>query len=226
MRPLYWSLAAAAAVLALLWVTQGMVERRAAAALRSALQPSGALAVRARLRPLGLLRGRVDRLDLEAAGVRLGGLAAGRFVAELRGVTLRRAGGAWTILVRDGTASVEIGQANLEEYLRERGIEQPSVHIDASGIEAVGGVRMGPVATAARVKGHLYAASGTDLHFRVTSLRVGGTEVPDGMAGAVFAMAGTPVATLRGLPIQLLIEQVSAGPGRVIVRARIGETIP
>jgi hypothetical protein len=175
---------------------------------------------------MGLLRGRVDHLDLEAAGVRLGDLVAGRFAAELRGVTLRRARGAWTVRVRDGTAIVEIGQANLEEYLRERGIEQPSVRIDASGIEAAGGVRMGPVATTARVRGHLYTAGGRDLHFRPSSLHLGGTEVPAGMAGAVFATAGRPVATLGGLPIQLMIERVYTEPGKVIVRARIGETVP
>jgi hypothetical protein len=226
MRPLYWVLAAAAAALGILWVSSRAVERQAAWVLRSALQPSGALSVRAALTPLGLLRGRVDYLDLEAAGVRLGDLVAGRFAARLRGVTLRRARGVWTVQVRGGTASVEIGQADLERYLRERGVEQPSVRIDASGIEAAGGVRMGPVATTARVQGQFYTASGRDLHFRVASMYLGGTEVPAGVAGAVFAMAGRPVATLQGLPVQLTIDRVYTEPGKVVVRARAGETGP
>lgn len=225
MRLPYWILAGAA-VLVLLWVPPRVVERQATAALQSALQPSGALAVRARVTPLGLLRGRVDRLDLEAAGVRLGDLVAGRLAAELRGVTLRRAGGGWAIVVRSGNASVEIGRADLERYLRERGVEQPSVRIDASGIEAAGGVRIGPVSATARVLGQFYAASGTDLHFRVDSLDLSGTQVPAGMANAVFATAGRPVATLRGLPVSSHIERVVAEPGRVIVRVRIGEAVP
>lgn len=225
MRLPYWILAGVA-VLVLLWVPPRVVERRAGAALRSVLQPSGGLAVRARVTPLGLLRGRIDLLDLEAAGVRLGDLVAGRLAAELRGVALWRAGGGWAIRVRDGIASVEIGQADLERYLRERGVEQPSVRIDASGIEATGRVQMDPVSATARVLGQLYGAGGTDLYFRVASLDLGGTEVPPGMVNAVFAMGGRPVATLRGLPVPVLIEQVAAEPGRVIARVRIGEAVP
>ncbi|MDR7420862.1 MAG: hypothetical protein QN159_00125 [Armatimonadota bacterium] len=199
---------------------QGPLERH----LVAALQARGPVSVRAVTSPLALVRGRIERLDVTAVGVRAGDVTASRLVASFRGVTARRAGAALEIVaVTAGTVQVELTAADLEGYLGARGVEQASVRIAADGIEASGAVRAGPVLAAVRVRGQFYVADRSDVYFRIDALDLSGMDIPPAAATAMLAMAGRPVVTLRGLPVPARIERIAAREGRLIVDGRVGE---
>lgn len=224
MRRAVWLLIGIAALAALWsWVPSVLVRHQLVASIRAQLGTPGQLAIRARTTAWSLARGRVDRLEIEARNLSLGQLTARRFRAEMAGVEMAGSGqGSWAIRsVESGGAELEIGQPDLERLLAARGVGDPAATIDADGITATGMLRAGPVAGPARVSGQFYAVSGTDLHFRVTSLAVNGMELPPALANAVLAVASQPILSLRGLPVPVQIERVISEAGRVVVYARV-----
>lgn len=225
MRRLGWILLGLIVVAALwLWVPSIIAERRIAAALRPHLEPGGSVTVRARTTAVAFLRGRIDRLHVEARAIRLGDMSAERMTVTLSGVELARspAGGGTVGRARSGEAVIEIGRGDLERFLRARGVEDPVVTIDATGVAASGMVRVGAVTAAARVRGQFHASSGRDLRFRVTSFEVSGVEIPPALAGTVLGVV-QPNVSLGELPIPLTVDRVTSGEGRVVVHARIVE---
>lgn len=224
MRRAVWLLVGIAALAALWsWVPSAFVRHQAAASIRAQLGSPGQLTIRARTTAWSLARGRVDHLEIEARDLSLGKASARRFRASLVGAEMAGPGqgGAAVRSVESGSAELEVGQPDLERLLAAHGVVGPTVTIDADGITATGTVHAGPFAGPARVRGQFYAVSGTDLHFRVTSLVVNGTELPTALANAALAVASQPILSLRGLPVPVQIERVISETGRVVVFAQV-----
>lgn len=210
------------------WGPSWLVQRAIAGLLQERLQATGEISVRARASLPGLVRGRIERLDVSATGVRVGDVIAERFSATLRGVTVTQVfGGAPALTgVESGTAELTVGQADLERFLRDRGVGRPSVAIDASGVTATGDVRVGPVLASARVRGQFTVIEKTDLSFRPESFEMNGVAVPGPLVAGILAATTRPIVTLRGLPVPMAIERMTSAPGRITVFARIGASSP
>ncbi len=210
------------------WVPSAVVQHQVAAAFRSRMESAGSVTVRARATLVGLVRGRVNRIEVDARGAPLGDLTADRLTATLEGVSFQRGGGGAVIIsaIDAGAAQIEITQADLERYLRDRHVENPSVSIDGTGVTATGGMRIGPVQATARLRGQFFAVDDRDVYFRVTSLDVSGTDVPPPLAETVLAMAGRPILSMRDLPVPVRIDRIDSTSGRVVIHARIGTPAP
>lgn len=205
------------------WLPSALLRGGLERSLAAALQARGPVSVRPVTSPLEVARGRIARLDVTAAGVRVGDMTASRLVASFRGVTTRRAGATLELsAVTAGTVQVELTSADLEAYLAARGVEHASVRIQEDGIEASGTVRAGPVFAAARVRGQFYVVDHRDVYFRIDALDLSGMDIPPAAATAMLAMAGRPVATLRGLPVPARVERITVRDGRLIVDGRVG----
>jgi hypothetical protein len=229
MRRLVWILIGIALLAALwVWIPSALVQRSVAAVLRERLQPSGALHVRARASAPSLLQRRVERLDISAAGVRVGEVTADGLTVALQGLQFeRQAEGTLVIAsVQSGSVELRISQANLEAFLRGRGVESPLVSIDESGVTARGTVRAGPVTAAAQLRGRFVAVNDTDLLFRIDAFDVSGMAVPGALATAILGTSAQPIVSLRGLPVPATIERVTSGAGQVVVLARVGRALP
>ncbi len=229
MRRVFWLLVVIAVLAALwAWVPSLVVERQIAAVLRARLEASGPVTVRARTTLAALAQKRIERIDIEARGVRLGDLAADRLTAVLEGVAFRRAPDGVVVIasIRAGSAEIEITEDDLERYLSARGVDTPSVHIDRTAVTATGGMRVGPVLATARLRGQFYTADGRDLYFRVASLDVSGMDVPRALADTVLAIAAQPVVSVRHLPVPVRIDRIDAEAGRVVVHARAEAPAP
>jgi hypothetical protein len=210
------------------WVPSALVQRQVAAVLQDRLSAEGAIRVRARTTLIGLVQGRVARLDIDASGVHLGDLTADRLTAGLRGIAFHRGSDGSLVLasVQSGAAEMAIASRDLEKYLGARGVENPSVRIDATGITATGGIRAGPVLANARLQGQFYAVDERDLYFRVSSLDVSGMDLPQSLANTLLSAAVKPVASVRSLPVPLRIDRIGSVPGWVIIHARVEVPAP
>ena len=210
------------------WGPSWLVQRPIAALLQERLQAAGEISVRARASLPGLVRRRVERVDVSAIGVRVGDVVAERFSATLHGITVTQVFGGPLGLtgVESGTAELTVGQADLERFLRDRGVGSPSVAIDASGVTATGDVRVGPVLASARVRGQFAVIEKTDLHFRPESFEMNGVAVPGPLIAGILGATTQPIVTLRGLPVPMAIERITSAPGRITVFARIGTSSP
>ncbi|MBM3469844.1 MAG: DUF2993 domain-containing protein [Armatimonadetes bacterium] len=224
MRRAVWLLVGIAALAALWWwVPSSLVQHQLAASIRAQISSPGQLKVKARTTALSLARGHVDRLEIEVRDLPLGKASARRFRARLAGVEMAGPGqgGAAVRSVESGSAELEIGPPDLERLLAAHGIADPAVTIDADGVTATGMVHAGPFGGPARIRGQFYAVSGTELHFRVTSLVVKGEELPPMLANAVLILASQPILSLNGLPVPVRIERVVSEPGRIVVSAQV-----
>lgn len=211
--------AVAAGVLGV-WVPSMLAERQVAEALRPHIDPAGSLSVRARTTALDYPQGRIRRLDIDARGLKIGDLTAEGFRASMKGVTLgQSASGAVSVRARAGRLTVTIGPEDLKRFLGTRGVQNPEVAIDATGVKASGMIRAGAVEVTARLQGQ-FQGSGRDIRFRVTSLDVGGVELPPAVAGTVFAMI-QPSLSLDALPFAAEVDRISTDTGRVVVTARV-----
>lgn len=229
MRRAVWVLVGIAALAAVwTWVPSAVVQRQVAVALRGRLESAGSVTVRARATLAGLARQRVNRIEIDARGARVGEVAAERLTATLEGVSFHRGPGGVVVVTRidSGAAQIEITQADLERYLRDRHVENPSVNIDETGVVATGGMRIGPVQATARLRGQFFAVDDRDVYFRVASLDVSGADVPPSLAETVLAVAGRPILSVRDLPVPVRIDRIDSTTGRVVIRARIGTPAP
>lgn len=223
MRWALWLLLAAVVVAVIVIIPARIVERQISAAIQPLLEPGGTVAVRVRVSPFGLARGYLSRVRITARAIRIGALTSQRLDAVLTGVDLIKtpAGDRAVGRARGGAAVIEFGRADLEQFLRTRGVDQPTVTIDATGVSAEGMATVGGASVRARVRGQFYAA-GPDLLFRVTSLEVSAVDVPPAIAQTAIGFV-QPAVTLRDLPFPMVIDRVTSEPGRVVVRARIEE---
>ncbi len=224
MRRTAWLLVGIAALAALWWwAPSAYVRHRVTSLVRAHIGEQAGLTVRARTTAWSLALGRIGHLEIEAANLPLGDTSARRFWARMAGVRLagHRGDGPPIRGIESGSAQVEVGQDDLERLLTARGIANPRVVIDAGVVTATGQLRVGPVFGPATVRGQFYAADRADVHFRVASFEVGGTELPPALANTVLAIIATPVLSLRGLPVPVEIDQVALEAGRVIIRARV-----
>lgn len=223
MRWVLWILFAAVIVGAVVLIPARIVERQIAGALHPLLEPGGTVTVRARVSPLGLIRGYLGRVRVTARGIRVGSLTSQRLDAMLSGVDLIKtpSGERAVGRVRGGRAVIEFGRADLELFLRKRGVENPVVGVDTSGVTAEGMATVGGAAVRARIRGR-FVAAGADLLFRVTSLEVSGVDVPPAIAQTALGLV-QPAVSFRDLPFPIIIEQVASEEGRVVVRALVEE---
>lgn len=202
------------------WIPSMLAERQVAEALRPHIDPAGSLSVRARTTAFDYPQGRIRRLDVDARGLMIGDLTAEGFRASMKDVTLgQSASGGASVRARAGRLAVTIAPDDLKKFLRTRGVENPEVAIDASGVKASGRIRAGAVEVTARLSGQ-FQGSGRDLRFRVTSLDVGGVELPPAVASTVFAMI-QPSVSLDALPFAAEVDRVSTDTGRVVVSAHV-----
>ncbi len=218
-----WQVAVGLAILVAIalgvWAPSAIIQRQMASVLRAHLEPDGAVRVRVRATVWGLAQQRVERMHVDASGIRLGDLAADRLRADLAGVAFLRSAGGWTPTgVRSGEATAEIGRVRLEQFLRDRGVAGPSVQVAPSGVSVSGEMPAGGVRVPFKLQGQ-FEAAGRDLRFRVATLEVGGTEVPRQLADTLMGLV-KPVISLSRLPIPLVVDRVTAEDGRLIVRAR------
>jgi hypothetical protein len=228
MRAAWMLVLGAVVAVAGFWGPSWLVQRPVAALLRERLQATGEISVGTRASLVGLVRHRIERVDVTARGVRVGDVIAERFSATLHGITVTRvAGGALALGgIESGSAELTIGQADLERFLRDRGVGSPSVALDASGVTATGDVRVGPVLVSARMRGQFAVTDTTDLSFRPESFEVNGVVVPGPLVAGFLAATTRPVVSVRGLPVAMAIERVTSEPGRITVFARIGTSPP
>jgi hypothetical protein len=224
-----WQVVLGLAILAAVVLTVGapsaLVARQMTAAVRAHVEPGGSVRVRVRATAWGLVQQRLDRVQIEARGIRLGDLVADHLSAELVGVRFTRQPEGWTpSRVQSGEAMAGIGGARLERFLLERGLEQPRVVVEPSGVTVEAAMPAGAVRVPFRLRGR-FEAAGRDLRFRATSLEVSGTELPQPLADTLVGLA-QPVISLSRLPIPMVVDRVATEPGRVVVRARAAEDAP
>ena len=205
MRWVLWIVLAAVIVAAIVLVPARVVERQIAGALHPLLEPGGIVTVRARVSPLGLIRGYLGRVRVTARGIRIGSLTSQRLDAMLTGVDLIKTPGGERAVgrVRAGRAVIEFGRTDLEQFLRKRGVENPVVGIDAAGVAAEGMATVGGASVRARIRGQ-FIAVGADLLFRVTSLEVSGVDVPAAIAQTALGLV-QPAVSFRELPFPMVI---------------------
>jgi hypothetical protein len=221
-----WPVGAALAILAAGALAVGapsvVIGRQMTVALRAHMEPGGSVQARVRATAWGLARQRVDRIQVNATGIRLGDLVADRLRADLSGVQFERSPTGWVPThVGGGGATAEIGRARLEQFLRDRGVEQPEVLVAPSGITVAGAMPAGGARVPMRVAGQ-FEPAGRDLRFRVASLEIGGAEVPRQLAETLATLV-QPVISLSRLPIPLIVDRVTVQDGRLVVGARAGE---
>lgn len=211
-----------------IWGPSWLVQRPITALLQERLQATGEVSVRTRASLLGLVRRRIERVDVTATSVRVGDVVAERFSATLHAVTVTYAvGGALAITdAESGTAELTVGQADLERFLEGRGVRTPSVVIDASGVTATGTIQVGPVLAGVRVHGQFVVIEKTSLSFRPESFEMNGVAVPGPLVAGILDATTGPIVTLRGLSVPVAIERITSAPGRVTVTARIGTSSP
>jgi hypothetical protein len=226
MRRTLWVIVAGAAVAAVwVWGPSLLVQRELASLLQTSLRATRGVSVHASASALGLLRGRVDRVEMTAAGVQLGDLVAERLTATLSSIRFSRVGGRVELAgVGGGEAALTITQADLERLLRLRGVQRPAVTIDESGVRATGEIAAGPLTAEARLRGQFYAVDRTDLYFRVDAFDMGGMEIPSPLMTAILGVSARPIVSLRGLPVPMVVERITSGPREVVVAARIEAT--
>jgi hypothetical protein len=219
-----WVLFAVVVVLAVAIVPARVVERQIATALHPLIEPGGSLIVRARVTPFGLARGYLGRVRISARSIRVGALTSQRLDAMLTGVDIIKTstGDRAVGRVRGGSAVFEFGRGDMEQFLRKRGVENPVVAIDTSGVTAEGMATVGGVGVKARIRGQ-FVASGADLLFRVSSLDVSGVDVPPVVVQTALELA-QPVVSFRDLPFAVVVERVTSEEGRVVVRAAIEDS--
>jgi hypothetical protein len=214
-------------LVAVLWalVPSLIIQQRLTSALRQRL-PAAELSVRVRATAPGLLRGYVNRVHVVALGVSVGELTAERFSATIVGLRLRPgAGGAVEVGgVQSGTARLEVTHENLAMYLAQRGVQDPNVTIDESGVTATGNLQAGPVLAPAKIRGRFNVANQTDLYFHTESLELGGLSVTGSLTTALLGPVQRPLISLSGLPVPVVVDNVSHVSGRVLIDARIAGT--
>jgi DUF2993 family protein len=228
MRRFIW-VALAIVVAALAWsvVPSALLTRRVRNAVQTEVQPTGPLSVSVRTTLPAMLRRRAQTVEIEAAGARLGDVTADHLRVHLRGVRLRDGeGGRLTADVDAGTVDVEVSAANLEQFLRSRGVDHPTVSMTTSGIAVSGDVHVGPVQAKAQMEGQFYVVGTTDVHFRITSLSMSGVEVPPTLATAVLGLTTTPLLSLGRLPVKVSIDRIEMRPGKTVLHARAGDSRP
>ncbi len=180
-------------------------------------------AVRVRAGPLGLVTGRVGRLDFRAREAVLSGLDVSEVHGSLVGVTLDPAQ-AWRghLVVRSatgGSVTVVVRDADLERHLiSTRGMRTARVRMD-DGIVAINGTVVAlNSAVDVAVRARLSVADRRHLVLRIAALTIGGVTIPADV-GNVLAAAVNPVLTAPQTPVPLTLTGVLVDNGRAVITA-------
>ncbi len=205
------------------WVLPALVARQVAATVRPHLGPGGTVAVTVRATPWGLAAGRLGRVTVTAADVRLGELVAQRMTARLDDVRVARADGGWRVArVTSGETTIEIGPQAVQRLLEARGVARAQVEITPDAVVATGEVRLGVALLPLRVRALPYSATGQDLRFRIVTFEVGGAQVPPALAETIAGAVQPPIA-LDGLPWPVRVSRVDLAAGGIRLVARVGD---
>ena len=126
---------------------------------------------------LQVARGRFSGVEVAIDDVPSGGLVLDRVTMRLDGVEFSRSallsGGEAEVRVREGTASAEVGEASLNEFLHEEGVAV-NVELIGPGIEASTTISVGGEEATATAKGPLRFREG-QLVFEPRRVSVDGT---------------------------------------------------
>jgi hypothetical protein len=166
--------------------------------------------------PLGVLQGRLARLDLHARGAMLDGASVDEITLELHGVTidLGRAfrGELMVRGVARGNTAMVVGEDSLRRYLEGRGVRNPAVRMDRGVVTMTGQVTVLSALVDVTLRAALVVSDGMRLAFDVQELRVSGLEVPREVGNALAASIN-PILTAPQQPVPLQFTGVTIDDG-------------
>jgi hypothetical protein len=171
--------------------------------------------------PLGVLQGRLARLDLRAHGAMFDGTSVDAITLELRGVTIdpvRAFRGELVVRgVERGSVTMVVGEESLRRYLESRDVRNPAVRMERGVVTMTGQVRVLNALVDVTLRAGLLVRDGIRLAFDIQELRVGGLEVPRDIGNALAASIN-PILTAPQQPVPLRFTGVTidAGAARVV----------
>lgn len=170
--------------------------------------------------PLGVLQGRLARLDLRARGAMLNGTSVDEIALQLRGVTIDpvRAFRGELVLrsVESGTVTVVVGEESLRRYLVSRDVRNPAVRMDRGMLTVTGQVTVLSALVDVTLRAGLIVRDGTRVAFDIQELRVGGLEVPRDIGNALAASINPIlIAPQQPVPLQFTGVTIERGAARI-----------
>lgn len=170
--------------------------------------------------PLGVLQGRLARLDLRARGAMLNGTSVDEIALQLRGVTIDpvRAFRGELVLrsVESGTVTVVVGEESLRRYLVSRDVRNPAVRMDRGMLTVTGQVTVLSALVDVTLRAGLIVRDGTRVAFDIQELRVGGLEVPRDIGNALAASINPIlIAPQQPFPLQFTGVTIERGAARI-----------
>lgn len=229
-RLVTWLLVIVVLVIGAVIVAPAVVAWRVEAAIAQEFPGSASVDVRVRTAPWRLIRGTLDRVEVDARRAPTGGIIADRLSVRLRDVhlDLSRLMLERTLAVArvgDGEGMVVLGHEDLARYLATaKGLGRAVVTLAGGVVTIEGDVRVGVTDLRARLEGRLVVVSPTTVDLHVQTLTVSGVEIPE-ETGRVLVSGLNPLITLQGLPVPIRIESVAVEEGKVHMRLRVGDRI-
>jgi hypothetical protein len=227
-RLVTWLLVIVVLVTGAVIVAPALVAWRVEAAIAQELPGTASVDVRVRTAPWRLIRGTLDRVEVEARRALLGEIIADQLSVRLRDVQLdlSRLMLERTLAVArvgDGEGMVVLGHEDVARFLvTARGVGRAVVTLAGGVVTIEGDVRVGTVDLRARLEGRLVVSSPTTVDLHVQTLTVSGVEIPEEI-GRVLVSGLNPLITLRGIPLPVRIESVAADEGQVRIHVRVGD---
>lgn len=171
--------------------------------------------------PIGIITGRISRLQLDARQAVVEDVTVSRIRVTLRDVRLdtRRALAGRLVIrgTRGGTASVVVDEAAVQRYLSEkRDVRNANVHLDNGVAIITGSVNALGSSFEVTLRARLEVARGRDIVLRVENIGVGGVALPPEIGNAL-ATAVNPLVTAPQQPVPIRFTGVSVDNGRAVI---------
>lgn len=171
--------------------------------------------------PVGIVTGRISRLQLDVRQAKVEDATISRIRVTLRDVRLdtRRALGGRLVIrgTQGGTASVIVDETAMKEYLSEqRDVRNATVHLDEGVALITGTVNVLGSSFEVTLRARLEVARGRDIVLRVENIGVGGVALPPEIGNAL-ATAVNPLVTAPQQPVPIRFTGVSVDNGRAVI---------
>lgn len=199
------------------------VQSRLAAALRTDLR-AGRVDVSLRAAPTSALAGRFDQLDVTIEDFLAGSLPVQRFEARLTGVELDRArlerrGELVLHRLTNGTATVVITEAGLQDYLTSSGtLREARVRLARGEATVRGVIRVLTIDVRAVMRGTFVIRDGRQIAFVVRTISLADVSLPADV-GQTLSAAMNPLIKADEFPLPVRFTHVITEDGSVTVRA-------
>lgn len=199
------------------------VQSRLAAALRTDLR-ARRVDVTVRASPQDAWAGRFERLDVTVEDFLAGALPVRRFDARLAGAEidrqrLERRGELFLRRLAEGTMTVTVTEAGLQDYLLASGtLREARVRLAGGEATVQGVIRVLTVDVRAVMRGAFVIRDGRQIAFLVRTISLADVRLPPEV-GQSLSAAMNPLVTADDFPLPLRFVSVRADDGELVLRA-------